>query len=128
MTPPPIRLASRPSSGRDGSAGDTLAGVFALVALIALTIGVPFGLIRIFGVPVPHGTPALSVLTHQLDIFTTLKVLSVLVWLAWLQLACCVTAEICAAVRNTGMPARVPLAGGMQAFVHHLVTAALLLF
>jgi len=31
-------------------------------------------------------------------------------------------------VRNTGMPAQVPLAGGTQALVHRLVTAALLLF
>ncbi len=67
-------------------------------------------------------------LTHQLDVFTILKVLSVLVWLAWLQLVWCVIAEIRAAVRNSGMPARVPLASGTQALVHRLVTAALLLF
>ena len=36
--------------------------------------------------------------------------------------------EIRAAVRNAGVPSRVPLAGGTQALVHRLVTAALLLF
>ena len=50
------------------------------------------------------------------------------VWLAWLQLVWCVIAEVRAAVRNAGMPARVPLAGGTQPLVHRLVTAALLLF
>ena len=125
---PPIPGARRPPVGRGRSAGDVLVGFLAVVVLLALTVGVPFGLIRIFGVPVPHSLPAMSVLTHQIDISAILKVLSVLVWLAWLQLVCCVIAEIRAAVRNTGMPARVPLAGGTQAVVHRLVTAALLLF
>ncbi len=124
---PPIPRTRRPPVGRRRSAGDVLAGFFAVVALLALTIGVPLGLIMVFGVPV-HGLPGLSVLTHQLDIFAILKLLSVLVWLAWLQLVFCVIAEIRAAARNTGMPARVPLAGGTQAVVHRLVTAALLLF
>ncbi len=125
---PPMLQTRRPGAGRGRSPGDVLAGVFAVVVLLALTVGVPFGLIRVFGAPLPHSMPGLSVLTHQLDIFAILKVLSVLVWLAWLQLVWCVIAEIRAAVRNTGMPAQVPLAGGTQAVVHRLVTAALLLF
>ena len=48
------------------------------------------------------------------------------VWLVWLQLVWCVIAEVSAAVRNIGMPRRVPLAGGIQALVHRLVTTALL--
>jgi hypothetical protein len=56
-----------------------------------------------------------------------LRVCSVVVWLAWLQLVWCAVAEVVAAIRNTGMPARVPLAGATQALVHRLVTAALLL-
>ncbi len=125
---PPIHRTQRPPVGRGRSAGDVLAGLFAVVALIALTVGVPFGLIKVFGMPIPHNMPGLSVLTHKLDIFAILKIVSVLVWLAWLQLVFCVIAEIRAAVRNTGMPAQVPLAGGTQAVVHRLVTAALLLF
>src|SRR6202049_2501242 len=125
---PPIPRTRRPPAGRGRSAGDVLAGLFAVVALIALTVGVPFGLIKVFGLPIPHNMPGLSVLTHQLDVFAILKVVSVLVWLAWLQLVFCVIAEIRAAVRNTGMPAQVPLAGGTQAVVHRLVTASPLLF
>jgi hypothetical protein len=125
---PPIPGTRRPPARRGRPAGDVLAGSFAVVILAVLTVGVPFGLIKVFGVPIPHSMPTMSVLTHRLDVFAVLKVLSVIVWLAWLQLVCCVIAEIRAAVRNTGMPAQVPLAGGTQAMVHKLITAALLLF
>ena len=91
-------------------------------------MGVPFALVTVFGLPVPHAMPSLALLTHQLDLPAILKVLSLLVWVAWIQLVWCVIAEIRAAVRNAGMPRRVPLAGGTQALVHRLVTAALLVF
>src|ERR1700676_4194499 len=76
---PPIHRTRRPPVGRGRSAGDVLAGLFAVVALIALTVGVPFGLIKVFGMPIPHNMPGLSVLTHKLDIFTILKIVSFLV-------------------------------------------------
>ena len=88
----------------------------------------PFALITVFGLPIPHALPSLALLTHQLDLPAILKVLSALVWLAWIQLVWCVIAEIRAAVRNSGVARRVPLAGGTQALVHRLVTAALLVF
>jgi|SRR5450759_4691064 len=126
---PPIPGIRRPAAQRRGrSAGDILAGILAILALLVLTAGVPLALIRIFGSPIPHGMPSLSAVTHQLDSQAVLKVLSVVVWLAWLQLIICVLAEVRAAVRNAGMPARVPLAGGTQAVAHRLVTAAILLF
>ncbi len=125
---PPIPGLSRPPAGARRSAADILAGIVAVVALLALTVGVPFGLVTIVGLPIPHGMPSMSALTHRLDAQSVLKVLMVVVWLAWLQLLCCVFAEVRAAVRNAGMPARVPLAGGTQAVAHRLVTAALVLF
>jgi hypothetical protein len=124
---PPIPGTRRPVPVRRRSAGDVLIGLLAVVALAALTAGVPFALVTIFGLPIPHSMPSMSVLTHQLDVFAVIKVLMVLVWLAWIQLVFCVMVEIRAAVRNAGMPARVPLAGGTQMMVHRLVTAALLL-
>ena len=124
---PPIPGTRRPVPVRRRSAGDVLIGLLAVVALAALTAGVPFALVTIFGLPIPHSMPSMSVLTHQLDVFAVIKVLMVLVWLAWIQLVFCVIVEIRAAVRNAGMPARVPLAGGTQMMVHRLVTAALLL-
>ena len=123
---PPIPGIRRPVPPRR-SAGDVLAGLLAAIALAVLTVGVPLALIKLFGLPVPHHLSA-SVFTQQLDLSAILTVLAVVIWLAWLQLLWCVVAEVRAAVRNAGMPSRVPLAGGTQAMVHRLVTAVLLLF
>jgi hypothetical protein len=123
----PIRLEGR-RLPRRRSAGDILAGLGAVLILLVLLTGVPAALLATAGSPIPHTMPAPSLLTHRLDILATLKILSVVVWLAWLQLVVCLIAEVRAAVRNTGMPPRVPLAGGIQPAVHRLVTAALLLF
>ena len=109
-------------------AGDALTGAGAVLILLVLLIGVPAALLAALGSPIPHTMPTLSLLTHRLDILAILRILSVVVWLAWLQLVVCLIAEVRAAVRNTGMPPRVPLAGGIQPAVHRLVTAALLLF
>src|SRR5215475_1024178 len=127
MAPPIPGLTRAPLRPRR-TAGDVLAGIFAVIALAALTGGVPLGLITFIGLPLPHSRPQVSLLTHQLDTHAILTVLAVVVWLAWLQLVICVIAEIRAAVRNAGMPARVPLSGGTQALAHRLVTAALVLF
>ena len=81
-----------------------------MLILLVLLIGVPAALLTVLGPPIPHTMPALSLLTHRLDIPAILKILSVVVWLAWLQLVACLIAEVRAAVRNTGMPPRVPLA------------------
>jgi hypothetical protein len=119
--------ASKRAVGGGRSFWDVLTGLAAIAALIVLLAGVPIVLIAAFGLPVPHTMPSLQLLTHRLDLSAVLGVCSVVVWLAWLQLVWCVVAEVVAAVRNTGMPARVPLAGATQALVHRLVTTALLL-
>jgi hypothetical protein len=112
--------------GRARSGWDVLVGLGAIVVLLVLLIGPPAALITVFGLPVPHTLPSASLLTHRLPAAAVLKACSLVVWLAWLQLGWCVVAEVTAAVRNVGMPRRVPLAGGMQAVVHRLVTTALL--
>jgi hypothetical protein len=123
----PHRARPAPPRARR-TAGDALAGFGAILLLLVLTAGVPVALVAVIGAPAPHATPVLSLLTHRLDIFAILRICSVVVWLAWLQLVFCVVAEVRAAVRNSGMPARVPLASGMQTAVHRLVTTALLAF
>jgi hypothetical protein len=123
----PVPLPSRRPPRPRRSAGDVLAGLGAAALLLILLAGVPVALLAGLGPPVPLSMPALSVLTHRLDLLAILRILSVIVWLAWLQLIGCLIAEARAAVRNTGMPARVPLAGGVQPAVHRLVTATLLL-
>ena len=118
------RQDSKPRRGRSG--WDVLTGLCAIAVLLVLLIGPPVALITVFGLPVPHTMPSASLLTHRLQAAAVLKACSVVVWLAWLQLVWCVVAEVSAAVRNIGMPRRVPLAGGIQALVHRLVTTALL--
>jgi outer membrane biosynthesis protein TonB len=118
------RQDSKPGRARSG--WDVLAGLGAIVVLLVLLIGPPVALITVFGLPIPHALPSASLLTHRLQASTVLRACSVVVWLAWLQLVWCVVAEVTAAVRNVGMPRRVPLAGGLQALVHRLVTTALL--
>ena len=118
------RQDSKPGRARSG--WDVLTGLGAIAVLLVLLIGPPVALITVFGLPVPHTMPSASLLTHRLQTATVLRACSVVVWLAWLQLVWCVIAEVSAAVRNIGMPRRVPLAGGIQALVHRLVTTALL--
>ncbi|MGH3251916.1 MAG: hypothetical protein ACRDOI_37690 [Trebonia sp.] len=126
---PPIPGLSRPASARKPARtpADVALGILAVLALAALTVGVPLGLVLAFGLPVPH-LRSVSALTTQLDLKSVLKILAVVVWLAWIQLVWCVIVEIRAAIRNVGVPGRVPLAGGTQPAVRRLVTAALLLF
>ena len=125
---PPIPGLRAPARRRGRTPADTAIGLLAVVLLAALTIGVPVALIGLIGAPIPKTMVSMSVLTGQLNAVAILKILSVIVWLAWLQLVWCVIVEIRAAVRNVGVPARVPLSGGTQSVAHRLVTAALLLF
>ena len=129
---PPGPALRQPVQIRRRSPGDVLAGVGAIVLLIALTVGVPIALITVVGLPLPHSLPKLSALTSQLDINAILRILSVIVWLAWIQLVWCVLVEIKAAASKTSSHAearpKVPLAGATQSLAHRLVTAALLLF
>jgi hypothetical protein len=125
---PPIPGLRQPVRIRRRTPGDVLAGIAAVVLLAALTIGVPIALVTVVGLPLPHGKPALSFFTSQLDITAILRILSVIIWLAWIQLVWCILVEIKAAVSNVGVPGRVPLAGATQSAAHRLVTAALLLF
>lgn len=110
------------------SAADVVFGLLAIIALAGLLGGVPYALVRFFGSPLPDGGFSLSLLTREVGLSMVLSMLSVLVWLAWIQLVACVLVELWAGIRKIGMPARVPLARGPQALAHRLVTAALLLF
>ncbi|GII75495.1 hypothetical protein Sru01_04770 [Sphaerisporangium rufum] len=108
--------------------GDVLAGIAALVALVALTGGVPYALLRFAGPPLPERLLNGDLLTRQISTSTAVAILVLLVWLTWLQLVICVVVEVYAGIRRIGMPARVPLSGGTQAVAHRLVSAALMLF
>ncbi len=124
---PPIPGLRQPAKIPHRTPADVLLGVAATAALAALTIGVPIALITVVGLPVPHSAPKLSAFTGQLDITAILQILSVVIWLAWIQLVWCVLAEIRAAISHRESR-RVPLAGATQSAVHRLVASALLLF
>jgi hypothetical protein len=64
---PPGRLESRRMPRRRPT-GDILAGAGAVLILLVLLIGVPAALLTALGSPIPHTMPALSLLTHRLDI------------------------------------------------------------
>ena len=55
--PPPVRIRRR-------TPGDLLAGIAAVVLLVALTVGVPIALITVVGLPLPHTMPN-AVRAHQ---------------------------------------------------------------
>ncbi|NUT09099.1 MAG: hypothetical protein HOQ38_01385 [Nonomuraea sp.] len=119
---PPARIPARRSFG------DVLAGLAALVALVALMGGVPYALLTFAGPPVTSDMLDLGFFTTEVGPSTIQAVLVLLVWLAWFQLFVCVLVEVYAGVRRVGMPARVPLSGGTQALANKLVGAVLLLF
>src|SRR5436305_5625333 len=125
---PPIPGLRKPVQVRHRTAGDVLAGLGAIIVLTALTIGVPVALVAVVGLPVPHTMPKLNALTSQLDVTAILRILSVIIWLAWIQLVWCVLVEVKAAASHTANRPKVPLAGATQSAAHRLVTAALLLF
>ncbi|MFG1703442.1 BTAD domain-containing putative transcriptional regulator [Nonomuraea sp. M3C6] len=104
-----------------------LAGLAALVVLVALVGGVPYALLVFVGPPLDPELLKLDLLS-QVGPSTIMAVLVLLVWLAWFQLFACVLVEVYAGVRRVGMPARVPLSGGTQALANKLVSAVLLLF
>ncbi len=124
---PPIPGLRPPVQVQHRTGTDVAFGVLAVLMLVALTIGVPIALISVFGAGIPHHFST-SFLTSQLDVMSILKVLAVVVWILWIQLLWCVLVEIKAAIRNVGVPGRVPLAGPTQSAAHRLVSAALLLF
>jgi hypothetical protein len=125
---PPVPGLRPPVQIRHRTAGDVLLAIAAILALAVLVVGVPVALVAVIGLPLPRSVPQVSVLTSQLDATAILRILSVVVWLAWVQLIWCVLVEIKGAISNVGVPSRVPLAGATQSVAHRLVTATLLLF
>ncbi|MGE9692198.1 BTAD domain-containing putative transcriptional regulator [Streptomyces sp. CH6] len=117
----PMPLPPRPRR----TPGDVVKALLAVVALLALVLGVPFGLIQV-GRPVPDGPPG-EWLGSAIDAETLIRLLLLVVWIAWAQFTACVLVEVKAAVSGVGLPARVPGAGPSQLLARQLVAAVLLL-
>ncbi|RKN07894.1 hypothetical protein [Streptomyces radicis] len=108
-------------------AGDVLRALVAFIALLALVVGVPLALASLIGWPLPSSAPSLDMLTDEISSDAFLKVLAVLVWVAWAQFTACVLVEAAAAISGVGIPRRVPGAGPSQLLARQLVGAVLLL-
>jgi hypothetical protein len=118
-TPQAVRVRRR-------SFGDFVKAFFAFVALLVLVVGVPGALAVLIGWPLPHGAPGLDWLQREITVDTFLRILTVIVWLAWAQFTACVLVEVKAALSGVGVPGRVPGAGPSQLLARQLVAALLL--
>jgi nucleoid-associated protein YgaU/two-component SAPR family response regulator len=80
------------------------AGVAALAAAVILIVGVPGGLIRYVGWPLPTRLPSLEeiqlALRSGVDPRLFINTLAIVVWVAWAQLVVAFTVETIAAVRG----------------------------
>ncbi|RMI30719.1 LysM peptidoglycan-binding domain-containing protein [Streptomyces triticirhizae] len=127
-TPPPVpgNRTPVPVRGRRGPR-EVLLALAAVLALLCLVVGVPLALASVIGWPLPRTAPSLEMLTEEIDVGTFVRVLAVLVWVAWAQFTACVLVEVWAAVSGVGIPRRVPGAGPSQLLARQLVGAVLLL-
>lgn len=107
-------------------------GVVALVLLAALVVGVPWALVHFVGAPWPAKVPTfaaarLSVRQTGVSTGTLIKLVSVVVWVAWLRLAAAVVVELIAGLSNR--PVRqTRLLGSSQRLASGLVAALLMMF
>jgi hypothetical protein len=117
--------AYRPPQGQRSR--DVLRGLLSVLAVLAIVVAVPVGLLLALGSPIPTALPDRSVLTSELEPLAVLRILSVIVWLAWAHFVVCFVVEWRSERRGVGLPSHVPLGGGSQAVARRLVAAILLL-
>ncbi|AVH57180.1 MULTISPECIES: BTAD domain-containing putative transcriptional regulator [Streptomyces] len=125
-SPGPRNRTPQPLPGRRRTFGDFVKAFGAFVALAVLLVGVPGALVVSVGWPLPHGAPSLDWLQQEITVGTFIRVLTVIVWLAWAQFTACVLVEVKAALSGVGLPNRVPGAGASQLLARQLVAALLL--
>jgi len=106
-----------------------LTGLGALVVLAALVVGVPWALWHFIGWPLPHSTPSLTGIGHDLSQRGIpdnglVDALAVVVWIVWALLAVSVIAETVATARGS-RASRLPLAGLFQPLTGRLIAAVL---
>jgi LysM repeat protein len=111
---------------------DGLRGVAAAVVLVVLLVGVPVFLVARVGWPLPSHVPRVAEVRDALtrsgvSDATVVKLVAVVVWFAWIQLALGVTAEALSVVRKR--PVRiVPVLPSMRRGAGVLVGALVVLY
>jgi len=110
-------------------ATDLAKGLAALAGLLAVLIGPPAALAHFVGWPLPVAVPSLDELTTAarsgIDDMVIVKVLAVLAWLCWVQIALAAAVEI-AALAHGRAARRAPVLAGVQLGVGRLVATAAL--
>lgn len=107
---------------------EVLRGLLALAATALIVVGVPLALLAAFGNPLPTSAPSRDWLTAQISTSTLLRILALVVWLAWAHFVICLVIEAVTERRSAGLSPRVPGgAVGTQALARRLVAAVLLL-
>ncbi len=105
-------------------------GTAALALLTGLAVGIPTALIRTVGWPLPTVWPSLDQLTATtrtgIADTTIIKLLAVIVWAAWAQLAGALTVEATAYLRRRTATI-LPLLPGIQPLAARLIAAVALL-
>jgi nucleoid-associated protein YgaU len=108
-----------------------LAGLVAVLALLALVAGIPTALLYIAGTPVPGGPPSWAEVTDALtrpdDGTLFLKALVVVAWLGWASFTLGVVVDVASRIRGVPAP-RLPALRMQQRAAAGLVGAAALLF
>lgn len=108
-----------------------LAGLIALLGIVAILLGVPWLLVTIGATPIPEGLPtwdqAQTALTSSDDGTLLFAVLAVTAWVAWAFLALSLLLEIVSAIRDIPTP-RLPGLSLPQGFARGLVAVAAGLF
>ena len=110
---------------------DIIRGLAALTLLAGLLVAVPWALVTQVGSPFPTAVPSWeqfsrSLTRGDLDDWTIIKALALLVWLAWGQVAANVIAEAAAMARRRPSP-RIPGAAPLRSVAANLVAAVAVL-
>ena len=117
---------------RNSVGADLSRGLAALAALAGLVIGVPVGLLRLAGSPLPASVPRWSEVARALSESrvadtTLVKGAALICWVAWAVLVLCVVVELAAWVVGR-TAARLPVVGPFQLWAARLVASAVLVF
>lgn len=127
-TQPHVARLPAPDPGAGGHVGERLRGAAALVAILLLVAGAPWALWTFGGVPWPSTAPGLDWLTQPVGPEVVLRVLVIVLWVAWVHFVVCLLAEIRTERRGAGLPLHVPGgAVGTQPLARRLVASVLLL-
>lgn len=126
QSPAPVTGPSRFRAEPVNEPRSVVRALIAGLTLLVIIVGVPTALLHFTGAPPLPGHWSLDALTGELSLTALLGVLIWVIWAAWLQFTVCAIVELVSAARGSGMPAHLPLSGGMQTVVRVLVSSLLI--